>query len=85
MAKAKPKPTLYFQGGTLVLNDVGEEAQLDAPFRWIKDHWRCEAYHYASLLPWLKAQKIRDTLPRWEHLDLTLHDTRDPHPISLKR
>ncbi|MBZ0305451.1 MAG: DEAD/DEAH box helicase family protein, partial [Anaerolineae bacterium] len=70
---------VYFQGGTLVLNGVPQQAQVAAPFRWIKAHWRCEAYHYPLLQGWFRQQGIRDTVPRWEQLHLTLHELRDPH------
>ena len=68
--------TVYFQGGTLVLNDV---SSAPAPFRWIKNHWRCEAYHYAALHEWFRQQRVRDTVPRWQRLDLQLYDQRQPH------
>lgn len=73
------KPTIYFQGGTLVINGLDEAAALPAPFQWIKGHWRCEAYHYARLVPWLRQNHIQDTLPRWEKVTLRLHDHRQPH------
>lgn len=71
--------TVYFHGGTLVLNEVPREIQVAAPFQWIKEHWRCEGYHYPFLRDWFKAQGIRDTIPRWERLNVTLHDDRDAH------
>jgi superfamily II DNA or RNA helicase len=52
---------------------------MPASFQWIKNHWRCEAYHYPVLIPWLRDQQIRDTVPRWEKISLHLHDTREPH------
>ncbi len=76
--------TLFFQGGTLVLKDVGEEASLPSPFQWIKGRWRCEAYHYSELIPWLREQEIHDALPRWEHLRLKLHDERQPHDYQVE-
>ena len=77
-------PLVFFQGGTLVLKDVPSEAAPPAPFQWIKARWRCEAYHYAGLLDWFHAQGIRDTVPRWQALNLTLHDTREPHDYQLE-
>ncbi len=68
---------LFFQGGTLVLKNYSNEPP--APFRWVKEQWRCEAYHYSEIIGWLREQKIRDTLPRWVHPRLTLHDERAPH------
>ncbi len=75
--------SLYFQGGTLVVNGVGASEALPQPLQWIKEHWRCEAYHYARLRPLLAAFQIRDTVPRWQTLDLALHDDREPHDYQL--
>ncbi len=72
-------PSLYFQGGTLVLNGLDEDAKVPSPFQWIKAHWRCEAYHYPRLMAWLREHRIKDTVPRWEKLTLQLHDHRSPH------
>ncbi|HVU10885.1 MAG TPA: DEAD/DEAH box helicase [Phototrophicaceae bacterium] len=75
--------SLVFQGGTLVLYDVEQEAEVLPAFRWIKSRWRCEAYHYPTLLGWLRDHEISNTLPRWQHLDLTLHDAREPHEYQI--
>ncbi|MCD4686023.1 MAG: DEAD/DEAH box helicase family protein, partial [Anaerolineae bacterium] len=72
-------PTVYYQGGTLVLNDVGASQRPAPPFQWIKEHWRCEGYHYPALYDWFRQTNIRDTVPRWQHLDLDMHDQRQPH------
>lgn len=71
--------TVFFQGGTLVLNDFGATEQPPQPFQWIKGHWRCEAYHYGALRSWFSENHIRDTVPRWEQLNYALHDSRQPH------
>ncbi len=68
---------IFFQGGTLVLKDCALTPP--APFRWIKEQWRCEAYHYPEINGWLRANHVRDTVPRWEHPNLTLHEDRAPH------
>jgi superfamily II DNA or RNA helicase len=70
-------PYLFFQGGTLVLKDYPLEPP--APFRWIKSQWRCEGYHYPRLIRWLRENNIRDTLPRWIHPKLEMHEDRAPH------
>ncbi len=70
---------LRFHGGTLVLENTPPDASLPAPFRWVKGKPRCPACHYASLLPRLREQGIRDGVPRWKHLELELHDPREPH------
>jgi superfamily II DNA or RNA helicase len=75
---------LFFQGGTLVLKGIGEEVSVPAPFRWIKGKWRCEGYHYGTIIPWLREHSIRDTLPRWQHLNLDLQDRRQPHDYQTK-
>lgn len=71
--------TLFYQGGTLVLKNADSSTDLTAPFEWIKERWRCEGYHYPALDDWLRDQGIRDTVPRWQHLNVELHDTRQPH------
>jgi superfamily II DNA or RNA helicase len=71
--------SVYYQGGTLVLKDPDPALTPPAPFQWIKGHWRCEGVHYGALTDWFRQQGIRDTVPRWQHLDLALRDTRQPH------
>ena len=72
---------LYFQGGTLVLYGVPAQTDLSlpSPLTLVKSRWRCEAYHYLELEPWLREQGIRNNVPRWQRLALTLHDRREPH------
>jgi superfamily II DNA or RNA helicase len=70
---------LRYHGGTLVLENTPPGAVLPASFRWVKGKPRCPAHYYASLIPWLKAHGIRDTVPRWKHLSLELNDPREPH------
>jgi len=70
---------LRYQGGTLVLENTPSNAVLPAPFRWVKGKPRCTANHYASLILWLKENAVRDSVPRWKHLDLELNDSREPH------
>jgi superfamily II DNA or RNA helicase len=73
--------SLYFHGGTLVLRGVSEQTTLElpAPFTFVKGKWRCEAYHFGELEPWLRAQGIRTSVPRWQRLSLSLRDQREPH------
>ena len=75
---------LRFHGGTLVLEGHTPGADLPAPFRLIKDKPRCPAVHYAALLPWLEAQAIQNSVPRWQTLALHLADPRQPHPYQLE-
>jgi len=76
-------PLLSFQGGTLVLYNVPQETIVHPAFQWIKARWRCEAYHYPSVLSWLHEapceHPIRDRVPRWQSLSLSLTDDRQPH------
>ncbi len=71
--------SVFFQGGTLVLHHTDDIDQVPAPFQCIKSRWRCEAYHYHSILPWVQEHSIRNTVPRWQRLALQLHDTRELH------
>jgi len=76
---------LYFFGGTLVLEGVSQdEKQIPTQFLWSHGKWRTEAYHYASLLSWLRENAIRDALPRWQRLNYTLHDGRQPHDYQAE-
>ncbi len=78
------RPSLTFQGGTLVLKNVEESTPVHPAFQWIKARWRCEGYHYPRLRPWLQDNKIRDSLPRWQRLSLKLQDDREPHDYQLE-
>ena len=73
-----------FQGGTLVLYDVEAQEQLPWPWRFIRGRWRCEGYHYHLVASQLKALDIRDAVPRWQTLTLTLHEQREPHDYQLE-
>ncbi len=75
--------SVYYQGGTLVLRDVGEYERPPAPFRLVKERWRCEGYHYGSLQPYLQEQEVRDTVPRWQPLNLKIQETREPHDYQV--
>jgi superfamily II DNA or RNA helicase len=78
--------SLYFQGGTLVLQGVParSEVEMPAPFIFVKGKWRCEAYYYRELVPWLQAHNIRSSVPRWQRLTLVLHDQREPHAYQVE-
>src|SRR6266849_5970509 len=75
--------SVYYQGGTLVLRDVDEYERPPAPFRLVKERWRCEGYHYGSLQPYLQEQDFRDTVPRWQPLNLKIQETREPHDYQV--
>ena len=76
--------SIFFQGGTLVLQGVNKQEHQPPPLRFIKGKWRCEAYHYGSLVPYAREQGIRDSVARWKTLDLTLHEHREPHDYQLE-
>jgi superfamily II DNA or RNA helicase len=79
MTETANKPHAYFLGGTLVLEGVARTERPPAPFRWLNARWRCPAVHYRTIRPWLKAQAIRNAIPRWRDLSLDLRDDRAPH------
>ena len=70
---------LFFQGGTLVLDGGTAGEAMPAPFAWINSRWRCPAYAYGTLLPWLAQQGITNQVPRWQPLHVPLLDEREPH------
>ena len=72
-------PSIFFHGGTLVLQEVHEHEQVPEIFQFIKGRWRCEGYHYRSLLPFIRERKLNNTVPHWQTLRLTLQELREPH------
>jgi superfamily II DNA or RNA helicase len=75
-------PQAHFLGGTIVLDRVGQEITPPACFVWHNAKWRCPAVHYRTVRPWLYEQGIRNSVPRWRDLELTLHDDREAHPYQ---
>jgi hypothetical protein len=73
-------PSLYFDGGTLVIAHQPQTVSPGNPFQWIKGKWRCEAYHY----PQLSLPDIRDTVPRWQALEATLETSQLPHDYQVE-
>ncbi|MBV7336482.1 DEAD/DEAH box helicase [Chloroflexi bacterium TSY] len=71
--------SVFFQGGTLVLNDVSQTESVHPAFQWVKSRWRCEAYRYGVVEAWLLEQNIRNWVPRWKNLALSIQDNRQPH------
>jgi superfamily II DNA or RNA helicase len=76
--------SVFFQGGTLVLQHTDEIEQVPVPFQFVKSRWLCEAYHYHAVLPWMQEQGIRNAVPRWQRLALELHDTREMHEYQVQ-
>jgi len=77
-------PYAHFLGGTLVLEHLNSEATPPAPFQWLNAKWRCPAVYYRAVRPWLDAQCIRNAIPHWQTLPLTLHDDRELHPYQTE-
>ncbi len=77
-------PRARFVGGTLVLDDVAGDVAMPAPWRWVNAKWRCPAYYYRAVRTWLKDHDIRNNIPRWHELSLTLHDDREPHDYQTE-
>jgi superfamily II DNA or RNA helicase len=75
--------SVYYQGGTLVLRDVNSQERPPAPFKLIKERWRCEGYHYGSIQPYLQEEDVRDSVPRWQPLNLKLQEMREPHDYQV--
>jgi superfamily II DNA or RNA helicase len=76
--------SVFFQGGTLVLQHTDPIEHVPFPFQYVKSRWRCEAYRYQTILPWMHEQGIRNAIPRWQHLTLELQDTRDLHEYQVQ-
>src|SRR5438034_11117202 len=78
------RASVFFQGGTLVLQHTDEIEHVPVPFQFVKSRWRCEAYHYHAVLPWMQEQGIRNAVPRWQRLTLKLSDTRVLHEYQVQ-
>lgn len=79
-----PTPSAYFLGGTIVLDHVDQTTTPPACFEWHSAKWRCPAVHYRTIRNWLYEKSIRNSIPRWHDLTLTLDDKRDPHPYQAE-
>jgi superfamily II DNA or RNA helicase len=76
--------SVFFQGGTLVLQHTDDIEEVPTPFQFIKSRWRCEAYHYHTVRSWMQQREIRNNVPRWQRLKLELHDTRELHDYQIQ-
>ncbi len=76
--------SIFFQGGTLILDENDQLEQVPPPFQFVKSRWRCEAYHYTTIVQWMKQHAIRNAVPRWQQLKLALHDSRELHDYQVK-
>ncbi len=75
--------SVYYYGGTLVLRDVDAGERPPAPFKLIRERWRCEGYHYGAIQPYLREQDVRDAVPRWQPLNLKMQEMREPHDYQV--
>ncbi|MEZ4731395.1 MAG: DEAD/DEAH box helicase family protein [Caldilineaceae bacterium] len=75
------QPSLSFQGGTLVLYGVDHSETVPPVFQWIKARWRCEAYHYPTLVAWLRERHIQTALCAGRH-STHLARPAEPHGLS---
>lgn len=73
-----------FFGGTIVLENIDEQTAVPPQFQLINEKYRCPAVHYRDILNWLSENQIRNSIPRWRNLELTLQDGRSPHPYQLE-
>jgi superfamily II DNA or RNA helicase len=74
----------YFYGGTLVLEGVTQDQDVPDVFLWSHGKWRTEAYRYHDLHAWLSQPALHNTIPRWQALNYTLFDRRQPHDYQTE-
>ncbi len=82
--KIEETPCGRFDGGTIVLDNVAETVTVPAPFRWLQGKWRCRAIDYRLVRPWLYEQGIRNTIPRWQNLSLSLKENWELHAYQIE-
>src|SRR5437763_17033161 len=74
---------VYYQGRTLALREVRADEKPPPPCRLIQHRWRCEGYHYGSVLPYLQEQAVHDSVQRWQPLNLPLQEKREAHDYQV--
>ncbi|MEW5987090.1 MAG: DEAD/DEAH box helicase family protein [Chloroflexota bacterium] len=84
MVQLDDSPRAWFLGGTIVLDGIDQSITPPAVFRWLEGKWRCPAVHYRLVKPWLQEHGIRNTIPRWQNLNLVCHDNRDLHDYQME-
>jgi superfamily II DNA or RNA helicase len=77
-------PRAYFDGGTIVLDNIKASMPVPTPFRWLQGKWRCRAVDYRLIRSWLQEQNIRNTIPRWQKLTLHFQEQRELHSYQLE-
>lgn len=87
MSKSKAKneqPYAWYAGGTIVLENVPENTAVPAPFQFSNSKYRTPAGNYRQIRDWLAESNIRNSVPRWQSLDLTLQDGRSPRDYQTE-
>ncbi len=77
-------PLARFDGGTLVLDHVGQSVKTPAPFIWHQGKWRCRAVDYRLVRTWLYEQNIRNNIPRWQTLSIQLQENWEFHTYQTQ-
>lgn len=72
-------PYARYHGGTIVLENVPKDTAVPPQFQFIDGKYRCPARCYRDVRSWLVESDVRNAVPRWQKLALTLHDPRTPH------
>src|SRR5215467_9563898 len=75
--------SVYYQGGTLVLRDVDAQERPPAPFKLIRERWRCEGYHYGTIQSYLQEQDVRASVPRCQPLNLEIQEAREAEDYEV--
>ena len=73
-----------FLGGTIVLEGIEQAAQVPPMFQWLNGRYRCEAVHYRTIWPWLRANHIQNQIPRWHDVQMGIADGRSPHDYQTE-
>lgn len=75
---------LLYDEGTLLIKDPPPDFQPPSGFAWDGrvDAWRAQAHHYRAVVEALKGQDspLKDTVPRYSRLTLSLRNPPVPHP-----
>jgi superfamily II DNA or RNA helicase len=82
--KMEERPRARFDGGTIVLDNIPETFTVPSSFRWHEGKWRCLAVDYRFVRSWLNEQGIRNTIPRWQNLSVTLQENWAPHDYQIE-
>ncbi len=82
--KQQKTPLAYFNGGTIVIKNLTQSAEVPAQFRWIQGKWRCRGVDYRLIRPWLQKQGIANNIPQWQKLSLHLQENWELHSYQME-